>query len=462
MKRRLALPIFCALTAFPHPLGNFSIGQYAGFLLRPDGITVTYALDFAEIPSVKLDERWRAGESTDQVMREWVRELRFRSHGKPITPFHESTSPFPGVGAGGMSTMLLVATLRLPGDLDELEYEDPNFAGRAGWKEITVRAEGVGLVESSHTPNKDISRALTHYPLDPLVKVPHDLRARFVMGPVGTETKVVPLAQPPAPRLDSRRSEDFSDLGRADVLTRLMRQDRLPFTLLLTALGIAFVMGAFHALEPGHGKALVAAYLVGSRGTWQHAVYLGAITTFTHTFTVFAMGLVVLGVSRAMPVEQIFPYLSVASAVTIVVLGVWLLLQRLAAFRHHHGLHHHHHDHEHNHEPPAAVTAGSLLALGVSGGLVPCPASLILLLGAMAVGRLPLGLVLLLAFSLGMAAVLTAVGMVVVYAKRWLPESTGHSHGFHYVAIGSAAVMTLIGVGLTLIALRQFGTGFGG
>jgi ABC-type nickel/cobalt efflux system permease component RcnA len=359
-----------------------------------------------------------------------------------------------------MSTMLIVATLKLPGNLGELEYEDPNFPNRPGWKEITVRANGVGLLESSLVPNKDMSRALTNYPIDPLLKTPHDLKARFVIGPpTEPATKVIPLAQPPAPQIDSRRAEDFSELGRADLLSQIMRQDQLPFRLLLTALGIAFAMGAFHALEPGHGKTLVAAYLVGSRGTWQHAVYLGAITTFTHTFTVFVLGLAVLAVSRTMPIEQIFPYLSVASAVTIVVFGVWLLLQRLDAFRHHHG-HQHHHDHDHG--PPNDVTAGNLLALGVSGGLVPCPASLVLLLGAMAVGRLPLGLILLVSFSLGMAGVLTAVGVIVVYAKRWLPESTSHSHGFHYVAIGSAAVMTLIGIGLTIVALRQFGTGFGG
>lgn len=474
MKRRLAILIFCVLTASAHPLGNFSIGQYAGFVLRPSGITVTYAVDFAEIPSVKLEERWKAGESTDEVMREWVKKLRFRSGGKTIEPFHESTSPFPGIGAGGMSTMLIVATLKLPGDLTDLEYEDPNFAGRAGWKEITVRAEGLALTESSHPPGRDLSRGLTNYPLD-LPTIPHDLRARFVFGGAGSgsagdaPTRIIPLAQPPASQADARRAEDFSELGSADLLSRLMRQGDLPFHLLLTALGIAFAMGAFHALEPGHGKTLVAAYLVGSRGTWQHAVYLGAITTFTHTFTVFLMGVVVLAASRSVPVEQIIPYLSVASALTIVFFGGWLLWKRIEVFRKHnhsHGGRHHHHDHSHSHShdhsPPGKVTFSSLLALGVSGGLVPCPASLVLLLGAMALGRLPLGLGLLVSFSLGMAGVLTAIGVLVVYAKRWLPESAGESHGFHYMAIASAAIMTIIGIGLTVVALRQFGAALGG
>ena len=468
MKSRLAIVIFYGLTAFAHPFGNFSIGQYAGFVLRPDGVTVTYAIDFAEIPSMKLEERWKAGESTDLVMREWVQALRFRSHGQPIQPFHESTSPFPGIGAGGMSTMLIVATLKLPGNLDELEYEDPNFPGRAGWKEITVRAEGVQLRESSQTPGKDISRALTNYPLDSLLKTPHDLRARFAFGPGGEgPAKIIPLAQPPSSKLDPRKAEDFSELGRANLLSKLMRQGELSFSLLLTALGIAFAMGAFHALEPGHGKTLVAAYLVGSRGTWQHAVYLGAITTFTHTFTVFVLGLVVLAASRSIPVEKIFPYLSVASAMTIVGFGGWLLWKRVEAFRQHHeshGGHHHGHDHSHTHEPapPGSVTFGNLLALGVSGGLVPCPASLVLLLGAMALNRLTLGLGLLVSFSLGMAVVLTSIGVLVVYAKRWLPEGTGQSHGFHYMAIASAAFMTMIGLGLTIVALREFGSVLGG
>lgn len=471
MKRRAAFWIFSCLSLFAHPLGNFSIGQYTGFLLRPSGITVTYVLDFAEIPSVKLEERWKAGESTDAVMREWVKALRFRSRGKLIEPFHESTSPFPGIGAGGMSTMMLVAVLKLPGNLDELDYEDPNFAGRAGWKEITVRAEGVTLRESSHQPGRDLSRALTNYPLDPDLKIPHDLRARFVLGGEG-DTKVIPLAQPPRSPAETLRVEDFSELGRADLLSRLMRQGELPFDLLLTALGIAFAMGAFHALEPGHGKTLVAAYLVGSRGTWQHAVYLGAITTFTHTFTVFVMGVVVLAASRSIPVEQMIPYLSVASALTIVIFGSWLLWKRIALFRRHEHSHAHGHSHSHTHGPdcdhshdpipPRGVTFGSLIALGVSGGLVPCPASLVLLLGAMALGRLALGLGLLVAFSVGMAGILTAVGVLVVYAKRWLPETTGDSHGFHYLAIGSAAIMTLIGIGLTVVAFRQFGSALGG
>lgn len=464
MKRRLAIWIFSCLGLIAHPLGNFSIGQYAGFLLRPDGIVVSYVVDFAEIPSLKLEERWKAGESTDEAMRGWVKALRFRSHGKAVEPFHESTSPFPGIGAGGMSTMMMVATLKLPGNLDELEYEDPNFAGRAGWKEITVRAEGLRLVESSQVPGKDISRGLTNYPLDSRLKIPHDLRARFAMGAAGGgETRIVPLAQPLTSQADTRKAEDFSELGRADLLSQLMRQGELPFQLLLTALGIAFAMGAFHALEPGHGKTLVAAYLVGSRGTWKHAVYLGAITTFTHTFTVFVLGLVVLAMSQSIPVEQIFPYLSVASALTIVLFGGWLLWKRIAIFRHHN--HHHDHDHSgHSHDPapPGAVSFGSLLALGVSGGLVPCPASLVLLLGAMALKRLPLGLALLVAFSLGMAGILTGIGVLVVYAKRWLPESAGESHGFHYMAIASAAFMTLIGIGLTVVALRQFGSTLGG
>ena len=465
MKRRLAILIFSTFTALAHPLGNFSIGHYAGFVLRPEGITVNYVLDFAEIPSVKLDERWKAGESTDQVMREWVKALRFRSHGKPVEAFHESTSPVPGVGAGGMSTMLIIAVLKLPSDLGELEYEDPNFPNRAGWKEITVRAEGVPLIESSHTPNRDLSRALTFYQLDSAFKPPQDLRARFVFGGTTTvATKVIPLAQPAAPQTDGRKAEDFAELGRANLLSQLMRQGELPFRLLLTALAIAFAMGAFHALEPGHGKTLVAAYLVGSRGTWQHAVYLGGITTFTHTFTVFVLGLVVLAVSQSIPVEQIFPYLSVASALTIVGFGAWLLWKRIEVFRHHQKHHHHGHSHDHSHDhshhegPPGEVTWGNLVALGVSGGLVPCPASLVLLLGAMALGRLTLGLGLLVAFSLGMAGVLTAIGVLVVYAKRWLPRSAGESHGFHFMAIASAAIMTLIGIGLTIVALRQFPT----
>src|SRR6476661_8755139 len=229
----------------------------------------------------------------------------------------------------------------------------------------------------------------------------------------------------------------------ADYLAQLLHQPQLSAGWLLAGIAVAFWLGAMHALEPGHGKTIVAAYLVGSRGNMNHAALLAATVTFTHTISVFLLGLGTLLLSSYIVPEKIIPVLGVLSGVSIVLIGGWLFYQRWRAFmhtrahahghhHHHHGHdhdhHHHHHDHDHDHGhshiPKGDITIGSLLALGASGGLVPCPAAMVLLLSAIAIGRIGLGLVLLIAFSLGLAGVLMAIGMLVIYAKNWLPESS--------------------------------------
>lgn len=217
-------------------------------------------------------------------------------------------------------------------------------------------------------------------------------------------------------------------------------------------------MGAFHALEPGHGKTLVAAYLVGSRGTMRQALFLGGVVTFTHTASVFALGLATLFLTQYIAVEKISPVLSVISGLTIVAVGAFLLITRWRHWRvhrhrgHHH---HHHHNHDHHHHMPEDVSAGSLIALGASGGLVPCPAALVLLLTAVSLGRIPEGIVLLLSFSLGLALVLVGVGAFVLYAKKVAPSKHSHGHHAGWLPIASAAVILSIGVLMTTAAITR-------
>ena len=234
----------------------------------------------------------------------------------------------------------------------------------------------------------------------------------------------------------------------SDYLARLLHQGDLGWGVLLAGVVVAFALGAIHALSPGHGKTIVAAYLVGTRGTPMHAVFLGGMVTFTHTVTVFFLGFATLFLSRYVLPEKIYPVLGAVSGISIVWIGAVLLYKRAKP-------HHHHHDHAHDHGHEASMT--NLVALGASGGLVPCPTALVLLLTAVSLGRTGLGLVLLVAFSAGLAVVLTAIGLVVLYAKHWLPEgqkAAGHAV-FRYLPVVSAAVIVCIGAAMTWVSLRR-------
>jgi nickel/cobalt transporter (NicO) family protein len=274
----------------------------------------------------------------------------------------------------------------------------------------------------------------------------------------------------------------------ADYLAQLLHQPQLSTGWLFAGIAVAFWLGALHALEPGHGKTIVAAYLVGSRGNMKHAALLGATVTFTHTLSVFLLGIGTLLLSSYIVPEKIIPVLGVLSGISIVLIGGWLFFKRWRAFLHerahqhahahghahhhdhpddhHHHDHHHYHDHDHDHGhshshvPQGDITVGNLLALGASGGLVPCPAAMVLLLSAIAIGRVGLGLVLLIAFSLGLAGVLMAIGMLVIYAKNWLPESSKNAQHplwanvLRFAPVLSALVILCVGMLMTAASLR--------
>jgi ABC-type nickel/cobalt efflux system permease component RcnA len=250
---------------------------------------------------------------------------------------------------------------------------------------------------------------------------------------------------------------------------------------MLAGLGVAFVLGALHALQPGHGKTLVAAYLIGSRGTVKHAALLGAVVTFTHTISVFLLGLGTLFLSSLIKPEKIIPVLGVVSGIAMAVIGGRLLWMRWKKWRHdrahalgqahhhHHDDHdhdhaHHHHDHGHDHHhhgpgghthmPEGDVSMGSLIALGASGGLVPCESAMVLLLAAIGVGQIVAGLFLLIAFSLGLAGVLMAIGIAVIYFKNKLPDSSAARHPLvQLVPMLSSGVVMVLGLLLAAAAL---------
>ncbi len=265
---------------------------------------------------------------------------------------------------------------------------------------------------------------------------------------------------------------------QTDALTRLLHQQELTPWMIAAAIAIAFGLGAAHALTPGHGKTIVAAYLVGSRGTLKHAAFLGAMVTFTHTVSVFLLGLATLFLFQYVVPQKVTQVLGAISGLSIILIGGWMLYKRLRGVGHTHSHdhdhdhvheHHHHHDHDHEHphshthshglgghthsHMPEEISWSGLAALGASGGLVPCESALVLLLTANALRRVALGLVLLISFSLGLALVLMAIGVLVIYAKNLIPGGSSGNPFFRWMPVASAAVVMLLGVVMTGVSL---------
>ena len=232
---------------------------------------------------------------------------------------------------------------------------------------------------------------------------------------------------------------------------------------LVLAIAGAFLWGAMHSLTPGHGKTLVGAYLMGERATPKHALILAMTTTITHTLGVFALGLVALFAAKYVLPEQLYPWFSLASGVMVVAIGLSLFRNRMASPKqppdyhphtHEHHPHTHEHDnhhHDHHHPIDKGVSISSLLALGISGGLLPCPAALVLLLGAIAVHKTALGLILVICFSLGLSAVLTGLGLLLVYAKTWFKRVPSSPRFGKISPRFVKALPALSAIGITLI-----------
>lgn len=238
------------------------------------------------------------------------------------------------------------------------------------------------------------------------------------------------------------------------ILTQHLAQTALSPAVMLSGIGIAFLVGAGHALSPGHGKTMVAAYLIGSKGTSKDAVLLGLATTIAHTFGVFALGALALIASQYFLPEQLYPILSLISGLTVFGMGLWLLDRRLDHLKYHpdhdHG-HHHHHNHEHYHHQ--SLSLASIISLGIAGGIIPCPSALVLLLSAIALHHAVYGMVLVSAFSCGLALVLVTIGFLVIHANQWLEGIPANSSWIKYLPIGSAIAVIITGTLLTAYAV---------
>jgi ABC-type nickel/cobalt efflux system permease component RcnA len=308
---------------------------------------------------------------------------------------------------------------------------DTNYADRIGWKEILVGA-------STHS----ISDELRAYPKS-LLQSPLD---------VTSATATVAPTHDPVPGLRRGKELQAPDRVADSGFTRLIAQGRLSVLVILASLAAALFWGAAHALSPGHGKTIVTAYLIGKHGTARDAAALGAIVTVTHTIGVFALGLVTLALSQWIVPDSLYPWMNLIAGVLVVAVGLSVLHARVARVHYDHTHPHHDHDH-HGHEH--AISGRSLLAVGVSGGILPCPSALVVLLAAISLHRLAFGLVLIVAFSTGLALSITGLGLMAVLAKRTFAGRSFDGLLIRALPAVSAAVILAAGVLMTVHAIPK-------
>ena len=469
---RILVAALVALTLLPaaasaHPLGNFSVNHVTRVSVSTDRVDVRYLLDEAEIPTFQQRSVADA-ELLRRKRAEVARGLALTVDGRRVAlrPAGPGTIAHPE-GQGGLRTthveLPLVANVQ---GARRVDVRDGTFPGRVGWKAV-VAAPGSGTAVRSSVTADDPTNGLRTYPED-LLESPSDVRTAMLSVRPGAGT----VEAPDGTRAGADGDEDH---GFADVFSDAAAGRGVLVLLLLSA----FAWGAFHALSPGHGKAMVAAYLVGTRGTARHAIALGATVTVTHTAGVFALGGVALLLSQYVLPEQLYPWLNLVAGALVLVVGAGVLRSRIRGrgHGHHHGHHHapphdrnhappHDHSHapshgglagahHHHHAPPDRVTWRGLLAMGAAAGLIPCPSALVVLLGAIAQGEIALGMLLIVAFSAGLAATLTALGLAVVYAGRAL--SRVPVPGRIAAALPTVSALLIVGVGLvmTVQALPQ-------
>jgi nickel/cobalt exporter len=416
--------------ATAHPLGNFTINRFSRIEVSGPRLYVRYVLDMAEIPT------YQAGR-IDQGT--YAQRIAANAHlsvdGRQVRLVPLRSALAHPRGAAGLHTTRLEVILAGPVLHGRVfvSYHDNNYRGRIGWKEIVV---GKTSPSTSHE--------LLAYPKDLLQSPLDTTSARASVTP--KPGRDVPPSLSKGATLEA--PDRVADSGFASLVGR----SHLSALVILASLVAALFWGAAHALSPGHGKTIITAYLVGQRGTPRHAALLGLVVTITHTIGVFALGAVTLALSQWIVPETLYPWLNLVSGLLVVGIGAAVLRSRLRRRRPHADDHHHHH--HHHHETPD-TSLRSLLAVGVSGGLLPCPSALVVLLAAISLHRIAFGFVLIVAFSAGLALTITGIGLVAVLAR-----STFRRIGFdgplvRLLPAASALVILAAGLAMTLRAVPK-------
>lgn len=459
MRRRVlgSLGLVAALLLMPaaasaHPLGNFTVSTSAGIVLSPGSVRIDYVVDLAEIPTVQvmpeLDRDGDGAPSEDErtawassTARELASNLSVAVGGDPVALEIVSASAELLPGQGGLDVLRLEVVFdgRVP-EVGELAFHDENFSGRLGWHEVTASgSEGVAL-ERSSVPATSPTDRLRTYPRD-LLSSPLDVRdATLAFGPGVSAPAGSSSASAVGPPLSDGALHERPG-GAEGAFARVV--DRTGPLMMLAVL-LSFGVGALHALAPGHGKTLMAAYLVGSGGGLRHAVAVGGAVAVMHTASVLALGIVVLSATEVFAPEAVYPWLALASGLTALALGAGMLIARLARWGE--GTERHH---DHSHPDRAVLSRKGLTAIALAGGILPSPSALLVLLASVAIHRVAYGLVLIAAFSLGLASALVAVGMLALRTRDALAHRLSTRLG-RLVPVASAAVIAMLGLLLTL------------
>jgi nickel/cobalt exporter len=472
--RAAAVAVAGAAPAAAHPLGNFTVNSYSGLRVGTDRLVVDYVLDLAEIPAFQARQAIdgdRDGKVSDAEAAAWRdREcprlaggLRATVDGRAL-PLRvtAATVAFPA-GVGGLRTLRLECALAAPlpagGGRHELAYSDRNQAGRVGWREITATGDGATL-DAADVPARSASGRLTAYPEDQL-RSPLDQRSATVRFRPGGPRAGVTGEPGAAVAAGARRGVDRATAA----FTALVAERRLSPGFGLLAVALAVLLGAVHALAPGHGKTVMAAYLVGLRGSLRQAAAIGATVTVTHTAGVLLLGLV-LSASRAVASERVYPWLGVASGLLLAGVGVTLAARALGGHRHPHPHPHGHDGHPHGaeghrHQGGRPLGRRGLVALGLAGGLVPSPSAVVVLLGGIALGHAWFGILLVLAYGTGMAATLTGVGLLLAHVRGRVgrrlagPAGSLPARAGRLLPVATASVIVVVGLALAAQGAAQ-------
>jgi nickel/cobalt exporter len=455
MKRLLVVMVaLAALAVTPaasaHPLGNFTVNRYAEVRASGEDLYVRYVLDLAEIPTVQLGDRVRGAAFAHDVARRLVVRVDGRRAALSLVAAKVRARP----GAGGLETLRFEAVYSAGAAGRSVAIRDTNLDARIGWREVVVAVDRGGRIVRSTAPAVSRSDALRTYPKD-LLASPLDATAAQATLVPGTGPGAAPTIGSAAPA--ERQSSGFESLVSRDLTPGFV----------LLSLALAMFWGAAHAFSPGHGKAIVAGYLVGTRGRPRHAFALGGIVTITHTLGVFALGLVTLALSEFFVPEQLYPWLNLVAALLVVGVGLAILRSRLRPWlharaharahargtEHGHGHSHGHDHHDHHHHPEPGSGWRGLLGVGISGGIVPCPTALVVLLAAISLHRVEYGLLLIVAFSVGLAASITGIGLLAVTAKRVFARVSFEGRLINALPAVSALVVLVLGVAMTVRAV---------
>jgi nickel/cobalt transporter (NicO) family protein len=456
-----------------HPVGNETINQSVNLRVQPDHVLIDYVLDVAELPAYSLCRQQFGSDGCNpdpsqasRMAREecdydaGFMRLELPDGRKPVFRPTASTVVFLD-GSGGLSTLRLtcafVADLDLSGET-LLRFSNDAYFDTIGVREVTAVGDGATLVRTD-VGRVSPTQRLTTFPVSVLRNPPDVREARLLVRPGG------PRLAGTATAAQDKGGATRIEGGRVDALSRaftgLVAHRRLTALFAAGALLVAVGLGAAHAVAPGHGKTMMAAYLVAEHGSLRQAAAVGLTVTATHTVGVLLLG-VVLSATSAVAPSQLYPWLGLASGLLVVAVGAGLVRRAWRGHAHSHGDSAHHHGdrsgseshHQHPHDRAGLPGLRSLLGMGVAGGLAPSPSAVVVLLGGIAIGRPWFGVMLVVAYGLGMALTLTAAGFALVRVRDAVARR-GRSIRFptllHALPRITAVAVVVIGV---LIAAR--------